>query len=176
MAIRRCMVQAFKVALKLQSCWLHMASIPVTGIRRHPALWRCFFQKDIGARDESRKELQHSLKITVEFLFQNVNKMDPAPEQWSAKLAFVPLFDLKGLVNISLISETCWHVSMSFCSQLQDGFTPIHRACWGSEQRHADTVRVFLKAGVPYDEPSDEGHLGVVATLSWSSTRSYGKW
>ena len=39
----------------------------------------------------------------------------------------------------------------------KDGFTPIHRACWGSEQRHADTVRVFLKAGVPYDEPSDEG-------------------
>eukprot|EP00438_Fugacium_kawagutii_P029005 Skav204719 [mRNA] locus=scaffold1549:143410:146327:+ [translate_table: standard] len=39
----------------------------------------------------------------------------------------------------------------------QDGYTPIHRACWGSEQRHADTVRAFLKAGVPYDELADNG-------------------
>ncbi|CAK8998266.1 unnamed protein product [Durusdinium trenchii] len=38
-----------------------------------------------------------------------------------------------------------------------DGYTPIHRACWGNEQRHADTVRAFLKAGVPFDELSDSG-------------------
>ncbi|CAJ1418854.1 unnamed protein product [Effrenium voratum] len=39
----------------------------------------------------------------------------------------------------------------------KDGFTPIHRACWGREQRHADTVRVFLKAGVPFDQAADNG-------------------
>mmetsp|Transcript_60840 Transcript_60840/g.113778 ORF Transcript_60840/g.113778 Transcript_60840/m.113778 type:complete len:180 (-) Transcript_60840:29-568(-) len=39
----------------------------------------------------------------------------------------------------------------------KDGFTPLHRACWGREQRHADTVRVFLKAGVPFDEAADNG-------------------
>mmetsp|Transcript_31498 Transcript_31498/g.65072 ORF Transcript_31498/g.65072 Transcript_31498/m.65072 type:complete len:182 (+) Transcript_31498:68-613(+) len=39
----------------------------------------------------------------------------------------------------------------------KDGFTPIHRACWGTEQRHADTVRVFLKAGVPFDEAASNG-------------------
>ena len=38
-----------------------------------------------------------------------------------------------------------------------DGFTPIHRACWGSEQRHTDTVRVLLEAGVKWNEPSDKG-------------------
>ena len=38
-----------------------------------------------------------------------------------------------------------------------DGFTPIHRACWGREQRHADTVRVLLKAGVPFDEAASNG-------------------
>eukprot|EP00928_Gymnodinium_smaydae_P052871 TRINITY_DN37003_c0_g1_i1.p2 TRINITY_DN37003_c0_g1~~TRINITY_DN37003_c0_g1_i1.p2 ORF type:complete len:193 (-),score=50.35 TRINITY_DN37003_c0_g1_i1:67-645(-) len=38
-----------------------------------------------------------------------------------------------------------------------DGFTPIHRACWGGEQRHTDTVRALLKAGVPYDEQADNG-------------------
>jgi ankyrin repeat protein len=30
----------------------------------------------------------------------------------------------------------------------QDGYAPIHRACWGREPRHAETVLVFLKAGV----------------------------
>ena len=39
----------------------------------------------------------------------------------------------------------------------KDGFTPMHRACWGSERRHADTVRVFLKAGVPFDEAASNG-------------------
>ena len=28
-----------------------------------------------------------------------------------------------------------------------DGFFPVHRACWGREQRHADTLRVFLENG-----------------------------
>jgi ankyrin repeat protein len=27
----------------------------------------------------------------------------------------------------------------------QDGFTAIHRACWGSEARHTETVRQMLK-------------------------------
>merc|ERR1719217_1864078 len=29
-----------------------------------------------------------------------------------------------------------------------DGFAPIHRACWGKEQRHTDTVAMFLRNGV----------------------------
>ena len=28
-----------------------------------------------------------------------------------------------------------------------DGYTPLHRACWGQEQRHVDTVRVLITAG-----------------------------
>jgi len=30
----------------------------------------------------------------------------------------------------------------------KDGYFPIHRACWGHEERHAETVAIFLKAGV----------------------------
>ena len=30
-----------------------------------------------------------------------------------------------------------------------DGYYPLHRACWGREQRHADTVQAFLELGVP---------------------------
>ena len=33
-----------------------------------------------------------------------------------------------------------------------DGYEPIHRACWGREERHMQTVKVFLDAGVPFDK------------------------
>ena len=33
----------------------------------------------------------------------------------------------------------------------EDGFIAMRRAWWGDQQRHTDTVRVFLEAGVPYD-------------------------
>ena len=39
----------------------------------------------------------------------------------------------------------------------KDGFTPIHRACWGRDVRHAETVRVFLEAGVPWDFAAKNG-------------------
>ena len=29
-----------------------------------------------------------------------------------------------------------------------DGYAPLHRACWGREERHADTVKVLLEVGV----------------------------
>jgi len=38
-----------------------------------------------------------------------------------------------------------------------DGYTPLHRACWGDEPRHADTVRVLLRHGVPHDEKASNG-------------------
>jgi ankyrin repeat protein len=41
----------------------------------------------------------------------------------------------------------------------EDGFTPLHCACWGDEQRHTDTVRVLLDAGVHYNEFSRDGEL-----------------
>lgn len=30
----------------------------------------------------------------------------------------------------------------------EDGFTPLHRACWGGEDGHVDTIRVLLEHGV----------------------------
>ena len=39
-----------------------------------------------------------------------------------------------------------------------DGFSPLHRACWGQEPRHTETVKVFLElAGVPWDLRSKKG-------------------
>ncbi len=38
-----------------------------------------------------------------------------------------------------------------------DGYIPMHRACWGQEDRHTDTVRVFLEAGVPVRNKAENG-------------------
>ena len=39
-----------------------------------------------------------------------------------------------------------------------DGFAPLHRACWGMEQRHTDTARVFVEHGkVPFNQKSKKG-------------------
>lgn len=38
-----------------------------------------------------------------------------------------------------------------------DGFYPIHRACKGEHERHAQTVQVFLNMGVPLDLEADNG-------------------
>ena len=37
------------------------------------------------------------------------------------------------------------------------GYAPIHRACWGREKRHADTVAVFLKNGVDVNLLTKQG-------------------
>ena len=48
----------------------------------------------------------------------------------------------------------------------KDGFTPIHRAAWGNEKRHTDTVRVFLKAGVSASEKSRDGKTADMMTMN----------
>ncbi len=45
-----------------------------------------------------------------------------------------------------------------------DGFTPLHRACWGAQQRHTETVRVFLEAGVSPDEMGLNGATPIEMT------------
>ena len=39
----------------------------------------------------------------------------------------------------------------------EDGYYPIHRACWGEGQGHTVTVRKMLRLGVPYDLKADNG-------------------
>ena len=39
----------------------------------------------------------------------------------------------------------------------RDGYSPFHRAAWGTEQRHTDTVRVFLEHGVSVDIVASDG-------------------
>lgn len=39
----------------------------------------------------------------------------------------------------------------------KDGYLPFHRACWGKDSRHTETVKVFLDAGVAVNVPAENG-------------------
>jgi len=39
----------------------------------------------------------------------------------------------------------------------RDGFTGLHRACWGQSPAHAQTVRVFLELGVDPNQKAADG-------------------
>jgi ankyrin repeat protein len=41
----------------------------------------------------------------------------------------------------------------------RDGFYPIHRACWGPQERHTETVRVFMDFGVSSHLAADDGKI-----------------
>lgn len=45
-----------------------------------------------------------------------------------------------------------------------DGFYPIHRACWGPQERHTDTVKAFLDYGVSANLASEDGKTCVEMT------------
>ena len=38
-----------------------------------------------------------------------------------------------------------------------DGYTPLHRACWGREARHSKFVKLLLKNGIDPDQKADNG-------------------
>ena len=46
----------------------------------------------------------------------------------------------------------------------KDGYTPLHRACWGNDSRHTRTVRVLLDAGVLPEEPTADGQTPIMIT------------
>ena len=59
----------------------------------------------------------------------------------------------------------------------QDGFSPLHRACWGNEARHTDTVKVFLEvAGVPWDLRSKKGTTCLDVTSNQGTRKLLNKW
>ena len=58
-----------------------------------------------------------------------------------------------------------------------DGFSPLHRACWGNEARHTDTVKVFLEeAGVPWDLRSKKGTTCLDVTSNQGTRNLLKKW
>ena len=55
----------------------------------------------------------------------------------------------------------------------KDGYSPVHRAAWGMEQRHTDTVKVFVEAGVAVcDLVASNGHTAMSMTGN-PKTRSF---
>ena len=56
----------------------------------------------------------------------------------------------------------------------KDGFTPIHRACWGFTENHTKTVQALLNVGVSPLEPADAGDAPVSGKVPLSMTSNPG--
>jgi hypothetical protein len=60
----------------------------------------------------------------------------------------------------------------------EDGFIPMHRACWGTTPKHTESVLVFLEHGVdvltsaddPNDSPQFDEQDGMMTPLNMSGT------
>ena len=59
-----------------------------------------------------------------------------------------------------------------------DGYTPIHRACWGRTQRHADTVQVFLEFGhvSPFEPSRNDGRVPLDMTTNPATRKVLEDW
>ena len=76
-----------------------------------------------------------------------------------------------GFQGRASIAKMLVHHGLDVSEPHADGYTPIHRACWGTEDRHTDTVRVLLEAGVPPDEKSRKEGMGCLEMTENSNTR-----
>jgi ankyrin repeat protein len=47
-----------------------------------------------------------------------------------------------------------------------DGYTPMHRAIWGQEPRHAETVKVLLQLGANLKAKTPRGEVHISAPSS----------
>lgn len=59
---------------------------------------------------------------------------------------------------------------------MRDGFTPLHRACWGREARHTDTVQIFLEAGVSPTERGSNNQLPIEMATTQETRDLLQKW
>ena len=73
--------------------------------------------------------------------------------------------------EIALIYLLAWYRTDKLNLQDVDGYTPLHRACWGAEKRHTETVRVLLEAGVSPQEKASNGGLPVQMAQNNPATR-----
>ena len=54
-----------------------------------------------------------------------------------------------------------------------DGHTPLQRACWGRDARHADTAKVFLEGGASLEGIAEGSNpMTVKIVKEWKKKRS----
>jgi len=92
--------------------------------------------------------LKGNLEI-VKYLFEN-----GADPKIGESDGYLPMdgVSFQGRVDVAkyLIEEQ----KLDFDYLHTDGYAPIHRACWGKEQRHTDVLKVLLDAGVSPERKS----------------------
>jgi Ankyrin repeat len=121
---------------------------------------------DVNVRDDrsGQTALMHAVLMgrdsVVEFLLQSVPGIDVTiPERDGYTPAHGAGF--QGRANIMRIlheaSTPTRPIDVLYNSDVgrhRDGFLPFHRACWGREQRHTDTVQYLLEIGMDVNAPA----------------------
>jgi len=87
----------------------------------------------------------------VRFLLRN-----GADTSIGEKDGFTPLHGA-GFQGRAKIATELLKAGMDPMEYHQDGYLAMHRACWGTEARHAQTVKVFLADGVPPAQAAKNG-------------------
>merc|ERR1712172_193803 len=91
-------------------------------------------------RGGKEKDVKRILEENVDSLASFINKQDPPSGQTPLMMAV--LMGKEEVVRLPL-KEPAVDASIPD----KDGFQPIHRACWGGEARHAETVKVLVEEG-----------------------------
>ena len=55
------------------------------------------------------------------------------------------------------VAQTLLKAGLDTSDRHMDGYTPLHRACWGTRKGHTQTVRVLLDHGVDIEEMDERG-------------------
>ena len=84
------------------------------------------------------------------------------------KDGYVPIHGA-GFQGRAEIAQLLIDNGVSVLSPHSDGYLPFHRACWGTEERHTETVRVFLEAG-----GMDYAHKASNGQTCWKMTKNAG--
>jgi ankyrin repeat protein len=111
-----------------------------------------------GNADIVRLLLQHGADPTVG---ENLGYTAPhgAAFQGHANVLLVlhEVFARAGLLAVPDRLTLLLQFGIELNAMHEDGFTPFHRACWGAERRHTQTVELLLELGV---DPHSRGRGG----------------
>lgn len=98
------------------------------------------------------------LDIIVEILISDINVQVLVPE----KDGYTPMHGAgfqgrANIIKIMMDPKKIWGRKIDPNIMHSDGYRPIHRACWGMEQRHTDAVKAFIEVGVPFNVRDSRG-------------------
>merc|ERR1712194_479290 len=93
-----------------------------------------------------------------------------ADATWGEKDGYTP-FHGAGFQGRAKVAKHLLAAGLDPSDRHKDGSTPLHRSCWGREDRHTEMVRFLLKNGVSPEEPDKNGRTCLEMTQNAATTK-----